>query len=483
LALTATRNFWVRVSLAMFLGVLLIPAALILSSKGCPLGHWEPDRIRSGLGLLEKPLGWGIYLGSALAGTMTIVAHLTRRCIERPRILFLTMVFGILLGARSQAFFWDDWILLKRPNGLCSSYNVLMPTIPCGVILAMTTLAAALVLHQVKRRVPPRRLSHALGALLAVTSASLAWAVHAMPFTESSAVLDLTFNADGDQLITAHAGNVIRVWDVDEDRGGKALPPREIGRWRFTKRGGWHSPLVLRYPYAAALVPGGVQVWQLPRMRELAFLRLERDWDEMAISPDARYLAVSRRDEARLFRMEWDDKARRLRFPEEFGTALDPVKVSNFTSPGILAVSNAGYCSLSTRRRPNQAERLDIQRENLYGSRNVISLADGTEILAAKGINCSYLWNSGRVGGLMTFRPPMGAIDWAVLSSDERLVALIGAMDRWVIDLERGRVVLHDYLIKDMPDFVASSPDGDWIAMVIGGKIETWKWPSVETAR
>jgi hypothetical protein len=483
LALTATRNFWARVSLAIFLGVLLIPAALILSSKGRPLGHWEGEGYSIGQTLLEKPLGWGVYLGSALAGTMTVVAHLTRRCIERPRILFLTMIFGVLLGARSQAFFWEDWVFLSPPMQSCNNNHVRFSTIPGGVIATMTTIAGILILHQVKRRVPPRRLSHALGALIAVTSASLAWAVDAMPFTQPSAVVDLTFNTDGDQLITLHTGNAVRVWDVDEDRAGNALPPKEIGCWRFSKRRGWHAPLVLRYPYAAALVPGGVQVWQLPRMHELAFLRLDEEWKELALSPDARYLAVSRHEEARLFRMEWDDRARRLRFPEEFGIRGSSVKVYNLQTAGTFSVSDSGYCSFSTRRKPSRSGPLEIQRETLYGARNVISLADGTEILAAYGIDCSYLWNSGRVGGLMTFRPAMGPISWAVLSSDERLMALIGVADRWVIDLERGRVVLHDYRLKDVPEFVASSPDGDWIATVIGGKIETWKWPPLEQSR
>jgi len=481
LALTATRNFWARVPLAALLGAVLVPAVLLLSSAGLPLGYWEGVGYRAGRTCLEKPLDWGLFLGSALAGTLALVAHLARGCIERPRFLFLAMVVGVALGARSQYFFWERWG--PPPTLVLSSDELFFTTVLGGVLWGMTTVAAVLLLQRFGRRAGPRRLRRGLAGAIAALSLFLVWAVDAMPFTGASDVVDMTFHPDGDQLITAHAGNAIRVWDLPEDVRGGALPPKEIGRWRFTKRRNWHAPLTLRYPYAAAVVPGGIQVWQLPRMRELVFIKSEEEWRELAFSPDAGYLAVCRGEEARLFHLAWEEKTRRLKILEEFAVGGKPVRVLNGSIVGTLAVSNAGEVRLADHRHQNQTGPLHLQKESLYGTRPVVSLSDGTEILAARGINCSYLWNSGRVGGLMTFRPPMDAVEWALLSSDDRLLALIGGRDRWVVDVERGRVVLHDQKLADAPELLLSSPDGDWIAAVIRGRLETWKWPLVEAAR
>lgn len=87
--------------------------------------------------------------------------------------------------------------------------------------------------------------------------------------------------------------------------------------------------MAVRYPLAACLGTAGVQVWRLPEMRRVGFIRLEGDdWDGLAFSPDGSILAASRPGEILPFRLTLDESTSRLDVlpgvPAKFGTPPFP---------------------------------------------------------------------------------------------------------------------------------------------------------------
>src|SRR5438105_741143 len=63
-ALILSRNLWVRLTLGGLFGVVTLPAALLLSSKGNPIGCWEMGFWPESWSLLARPLDWGLLLGA-----------------------------------------------------------------------------------------------------------------------------------------------------------------------------------------------------------------------------------------------------------------------------------------------------------------------------------------------------------------------------------------------------------------------------------
>ena len=109
IALILARHLLVRLTLAALLGTLTIPLSLYLSSGGRLQGHWE-GYVNPSSGLpLVRPEGWGLYLGLGWSAMMVVVAHLTRCCAEKKKLLFCTMLLGCFLAIRVQSIFWNEW--------------------------------------------------------------------------------------------------------------------------------------------------------------------------------------------------------------------------------------------------------------------------------------------------------------------------------------------------------------------------------------
>jgi hypothetical protein len=474
IAMVSTRNLGARLLLAAMAGTALFTLVLGLIFAGHAPGHWEGDGLRRGWTLLDRPIGWGLYLGSAWSATATLVLHLGRRCRGKPRLMLGAILLAILVGARSQSFFWKEWAYLHALSATCFSYTVVeYPAAPSGGVCALTGMTAAILVGLAASRFKLKNLSVVLGLIIAANAFFLVWAVRAMPFTSASRITDLTFSDDDQELMTVHEGNTIRLWECSDDHA-----PIEIGRWRFTKPSRWHQPLAVRYPLAACLGENGVQLWRLPEMRRVGFIRLEgEDWDGLAFSPDGSILAASRPGEILPFRLSLDESRLDVSpgVPAKFGTPAFPGSLGR-----CFSISDAGVVRLDNRRR----RLVNLTEDGWAGGTQILAtLRDGTSILGQLHRQRTYIWNAGRPGSQIVLSPAVTELLIGVLSRDDRYLLLMSGSDRWVIDLERAEVLRHEPWTDPSPELIQSSPNDRWIAVAREDRVETWKWPPREASR
>jgi hypothetical protein len=316
IALSATRNLFMRLTLAVLFGVLAVTTVVFLYSDGKRIYLWGSNAPEAEGTLFSKPEGWGLYLGGVSAIVTAAIGHLVRRCSGKPKLLLLILVCVTLLSFRGQSLFWEEWNQLHYPEWVgCGGGrdDRYAPFWVGALLFALTPFLACLLgdlaerfLHRLRW---PKLLHPAFAAATLISLAILVWASETMPFTPPSRPECMVATSDPGQFITAHSGETFRLWRASH--GSKNEPPviQEIRKFRFR-----HGPIryftyALSHAVAAAgSEDGKIRLWAIPSFRPLLEIDTRgKSIGALAISLDGRYLAAGdRTSRLRLWELRLD---------------------------------------------------------------------------------------------------------------------------------------------------------------------------------
>jgi WD40 repeat protein len=198
----------------------------------------------------------------------------------------------------------------------------------------------------------------------------------------------------------------------------------------------------------------------------------DEDWGDPSFSDDGRFAGACSQKEIRVWDLQDRDSEghystkKYQRYPLGDGTRSQILRLSSLGSPSFVQ-----------RHTRLHSPPLLTGQLGRFLAENVATLSTGVEILAANGEGKSYLWNAARPGTLMTFMPPMGAIRWAELSPDDRLLLVATDKAFWIVDVHRGKVLIHETAESPCPSRLIASPNRRWIVAVLDGGLRIWRWP------
>ena len=116
ISIPLSRHLLIRVPLAAFVGAGLVTLTVQLGTvdRFCP-AFWTAREDC----ILDDPMAWGLLLGAPLCGGLAFSMHLLRRTSGKLRLTLLSIIISLILGFRSQQFFWLIWDDRSLPDFHC----------------------------------------------------------------------------------------------------------------------------------------------------------------------------------------------------------------------------------------------------------------------------------------------------------------------------------------------------------------------------
>jgi WD40 repeat protein len=306
ISLTIARHLLCRVGLAVPLGIVAVAIGVFLYSNGRPVSLMGCDGGPNAWPLTERPDRWGIFLGGPAAGVLACIGHLVRRVMTRPRLLVLVMGIGVFAAIRSHAIYWDQWCGELRDGwtgcgmGFIRFSNTRIPFLGGAVFLTMLVSFGCLLAELIDlgfARKPGSRpwIVLAVANVLLIGGLSVCFSV--MPFSRASAVEELAFLPDGDFVVSAHRGGVLRLWRLRHDAVDQDPVITEVDTVRVRRGPMKHLRFSLSSTMAAIACPEGtVALWQVGPFKAMAELPAGTCSWKLLISPDGRSLLTWNED-------------------------------------------------------------------------------------------------------------------------------------------------------------------------------------------
>jgi hypothetical protein len=448
MALGITRHIAGRLALGSMLGTLAIAGVVFVYAGGDPVSILGSAIPQSSARLIETPEGWGAYWGAPMGFVLTLVCHLTRRALSKLRTLIAVLAVGMLLTWRCHGFAWDEWwsVFSSRVpcgNGLRGIRELELPCFAGSVILFILLGEGCLIAELIGpmlSRLPfqSRRLLAGAPLLLFPFFSAVC---ESMPGSNPTAVEAVTFTADGEFIVSAHRGGVLRLWRIDEDSIS------EVSKVRVHR-----GPLVdLQFALSPGMAAvwrseGKITLWQVGPFRRLH--ELTADWNPehtLSLAPDGRTMFVEGTGSFHLWNL----------MVQADGSVTSMLRESAF-------------------------------EELVPGSRSCPTLfSPKGDALLRSSDRMLYFDRTGTPKGTSPLtRPAHEAIRWPALSAFSRDGSAV-AFNGWygnvvVIRLPSGLVELSAGDAEERITALAFSPDGSEIAAAGDGKVKRWDGASLD---
>jgi len=302
LSMSMTRHVLGRLLLAPLCGAVLVTAVVGVYSGSSPVSLLGTSLEGVSAGLIERPEGWGLFLGGPTALAVTIACHLARRALAVPWTLLSIPAIGGLLCHRADSLMWDAlWPSLSSRvpcgNGLRFDRSLVDPHLYGAMVLMMLIVTGGILAETAASFSFRFATVFVRRAFPAVSNAALIlgllWGATLLPFAAPSAVSALAFSPDEEFLVSAHEGGTLRLWKF---RDGEEATLEEVDRVRL-----FRGPLrPVKFAVSSGMVAawrneGQVEIWQVAPFKHLLDLEIPiSDEIDFAISPDGRSLLMSR---------------------------------------------------------------------------------------------------------------------------------------------------------------------------------------------